>query len=194
MREWREFRLWYAINPNPNDLYEFKRTNLLPIVEKYSIEDFLILDEPKFVLLRIEVENEVEKQIESSLRQCVSSTPLFSELTVGNWSPTTDAKDRIFTARKRAMVPLELPAGGWMIKGKASDGKWVASAEDLDRQVRAFSTFMSRVVGKFTKAYIKEMPYRVEDRWLTSVFLHLILDSISIWQKEEDESREFPYV
>ena len=38
------------------------------------------------------------------------------------------------------------------------------------------------------------MSYRVEDRWLTSLFLHLILDSISIWQKEEGESREFPYV
>ena len=80
-----------------------------------------------------------------------------------------------------------------MIQGKTPDGKWAAAPEDLDKQVVAFSTFMSKVVGKFTKAYLKEMPYRVEDRWLMSIFVHLILDSISIWQKEENESREFPY-
>ena len=81
-----------------------------------------------------------------------------------------------------------------MIKGKAKDGTWIVASEKLDKQVTAFSSFMCRVVGKFTKAYLKEMPYRVEDRWLMSVFLHLILDSISVWQKDENECREYPYI
>ena len=81
-----------------------------------------------------------------------------------------------------------------MIKGKTPSGWWIPAPENLDKQVTAFSIFMSRVVGKFTKAYLKEMPYRVEDRWLISVFVHLILDSISTWKNEENEIREFPYV
>lgn len=193
MGEWREFRLWYATTPDPDALFRFKRTKLLPVVQKYGIVNFLVLDEPEFVLLRVEAEEQVEKLIESSLKDCVQSTQLFGRVTVESWSPIADARSRILAARQRVGVPAEIPDGGWMIKGKTADGKWVPAPEDLDKQVEAFSTFISRVVGKFTKAYIEEMPYRVEDRWLTSVFLHLILDSISTWQREENESREFPY-
>lgn len=194
MQKWREFRFWYATAPKPDDLFVFKRDHLVPILEKHNIEDFLMLDEPKFLLLRVAVDEQLAKQIESSLKDAMQSESIFSNLTMESWSPVTDARERILAARKRANVPEEIPEGGWMITGKAADGKWIPVPEDLDRQVSAFSSFMSRVVGKFTKAYLKEMPYRVEDRWLMSVFLHLASNSISVWQKQENESREFPYV
>ena len=53
---------------------------------------------------------------------------------------------------------------------------------------------MTRVLGVFTERYLLEMPFRVEDRWLMSVFLHLMLDSISVWHLEEKEIREFPFI
>ena len=194
MQRWREFRFWYAGTLNPNDLFSFKRTYLIPVLEKFSIDDFLLLDEPKFILLRVEAEDALAKRIRSSLRDCIKSGTIFSKLTVAAWSPTADARKRILSARQRAKVPAEIPRGGWMIKGKAQDGTWIAAPENLDKQVTAFSSFMCRVAGKFTKAYLKEMPYRVENRWLMSLFLHLILDSISVWPTEENEIREFPYV
>lgn len=194
MPRWREFRFWYATTPKPDDLFTFKRDCLMPILEKHNIEDLIMLDEPEFLLLRVEVDDQLEKRIESSLKDTMQSELIFSKLTTEGWSPAVDARERILAARQRANVSAEIPVGGWMITGKTADGQWIAVPEDLDRQVSAFSTFMSRVVGKFTKAYLKEMPYRVEDRWLMSVFLHLALDSISVWQKQEKESREFPYV
>jgi len=194
MAKWREFRLWYAAVPNPDDLFAFKRACLLPILEKHRVEDFLLLDEPKFVLLRVEGEDRILKRIRLLLKQSIQPGSLFSRLTVKTWSPIADAKRRILDARQRAKVPAEIPEGGWMIQGKSPDGTWVAAPENLDKQVAAFSAFISRVAGKFTKAYLGEMPYRVGDRWLMSVFLHLILDSISTWQQEENESREFPYI
>jgi len=153
-----------------------------------------MLDEPEFLLLRVEVDDQSAKRIESLLKDAMQSESIFSKLTMEGWSPVANAKERILAARQRANVPAEIPEGGWMITGKAADGRWIAAPEDLDNQVSAFSAFMTRVAGKFTKAYLKEMPYRVEDRWLMSVFLHLALDSISVWQKQENESREFPYV
>ena len=194
MAEWHEFRLWWDINRNPDDVFAFKKTHVLPILEKYGIEDFLMLDEPDFVLLRIDIDGETAKRIRSDLEETIKPEPIFSKLTVESWSPITDAKNRILAARERTKIPAEIPEGGWMIMGKAPDGNWVVAPEDLDKQVAAFSIFISKVVGKFTKAYLKEMPYRVEDRWLMSVFLHLILDSISTWQKEENEIREFSYI
>jgi|GEM_PF-5334599 len=192
MAEWHEFRLWWGINPNQDDVFAFKQKHVLPILEEYGVEDFLMLDEPKFVLLRIDVNSKSAKQIYSDIEKAIQSEPLFSKVTVESWSPTEDARNRILTAKEKMKILADIP-GGWMIKGKDSDGKWVAMPEDLDKQVAAFSIFMSKVAGKFTKAYLKEMPYRVEDRWLMSVFIHLLLDSISTWKPEEKEIREFCY-
>jgi len=194
MAEWHEFGLWYAINPNPSDIFAFKKTHLLQMLERYGVEDFIMLDEPEFVVLRIDVNGESAKRIFADLEETIQMEPLFSRVTMGSWSPITDARNRILAARERAKIPAEIPSAGWMIKGKTPNGKWEAAPENLDKQVEAFSVFMSKVLSKFANAYIKEMPYRVEDRWLMSVFLHLTLDSISTWQPEENEIREFPYL
>lgn len=194
MAMWYEFRLWYGANKNPDMLFTFKRTLLLQILEMYALENFLVLDEPDFVLLRVVVDDKSAEQIRSSLEESIHSSTLFSIVSVETWSPIVDAKQRILSAREKANLPAEIPPGGWMIKSNAISGNLIPVKEDLDKQITAFSTFMTRVVGKFTKAYLKEMPYRVEDRWLMSVFLHLILDSISTWQHEEKQIRQFPYL
>lgn len=194
MAEWHEFRLWRNINPNQDDVFAFKQEHILPILEKYDIEDFLMLDEPEFVLIRIDTNGKSAKQIYSDLEKTIQTEPLFSKVTVESWSPINDARDRVLAARERARLPIEIPQGGWMVKGKKPDGEWVVMPEDLEKQAAAFSIFMSKVAGRFTKAYLKEMPYRVEDRWLMSVFVHLLLDSISTCQPEENEIRDFPYI
>jgi len=211
MAEWYEFRLWWGTNPNQENVFAFKKKCILLILEKYGIEYFLMLDECEdehfFVLLRVNVSRECSNQILNDFEEMIKVEPIISKVTLDGWSPIEDAKKRILEARKRAEklsqipeVPMEIqgleeiPLGGWMIIGKTPNGKWKAEAEKLDKQIEAFSVFMTKVVGKFTKAYIKEMPYRVEDRWLMSVFMHLLLDSISTWKPEEKEIREFPYV
>ncbi len=206
MAEWHEFDLWYTIFPNQSDIFAFKKTHLLPMLERYGVEDFLMLDEPNFVVLRIDIDSESAKRIFSDLEQTIKMKPVFSRVTMQSWSPITDAIDRIHGGRSRLLAEWErvkkipgiveglagIPEEGWMIKGKTPNGKWEVAPEDLDKEVEALSVFMSKVLGKFTKAYLKEMPYRVQDRWLMSVFLHLALDSVSTWLEEEDEIREFP--
>lgn len=211
MTEWYEFRMWWGTNPNQENVFAFKKKYILLILKKYGIEDFLTLDECEnnqfFVLLRINVSREMSNKILKDFEEITMEEPIVSKVTLDVWSPTKDARTRILEARKRAeeisqnpKIPMEIqglgqiPLGGWMINGKTLNGKWQAEPENLDKQVEAFSVFMMKVVGKFTEAYIKEMPYRVEDRWLRSVFLHLLLDSISTWQKEEYEVREFPFI
>jgi hypothetical protein len=214
MAEWYEFRLWWDTNRKYdnvftfiNYVFTFKKKCILAVLDKYGIDDFLMLDEPGFVLLRVNVSKQCSNQILEYFEEQIKTEPLVSKVTLDVWSPTEDAKNRILEARKRAEkisqdpeVPMEIqgleeiPLGGWMINGRTPDGKWKAEAEKLDKQIEAFSIFMTKVVGNFTKAYIKEMPYRVEDRWLMSVFIHLLLDSISIGHTEEYEMRGFPFI
>jgi hypothetical protein len=190
MNSWYELRFWYADSPRPLALYEFKRDALLPVLQEYSVPGFLILDEPEFMLLRIETDNQTSDAIKAHFEE--NLPPHFSRVTVNTWSPTHDARNRILSAKRRLPgSPLPDDDSGWKVQGKNASGRWIVSPQNLDEQVEAFARFMTRVLGTFTERYLLEMPFRVEDRWLMSVFLHLMLDSISVWQTEEKEIREF---
>jgi hypothetical protein len=193
MNDWYELRFWYADSPRPLALYEFKRDALLPVLQEYGIPGFLILDEPEFMLLRIETDNQASDAIKVHFEENLPSH--FSKVTVNAWSPTDDARNRILSAKRRLPgLPLPDDDSGWKVQGKNTSGIWIVSPQNLDKQVEAFTRFMTRVLGTFTERYLLEMPFKVEDRWLMSVFLHLMFDSISVWQTEEKEIREFPFI
>lgn len=201
--KWRELRFWYSErfrSRGPEGwrvLYDFKRNSLLPILERYNIHDFLILDEPEFVLLRIEVDEEKLSEIKRAAQSSVEQSPDFTRVTVVDWSPEADARTRILGARERAREMgisfLGIPLGGWKITGRRA-GRWIAAPDDLERKTGEFARFMSRVAGRFTRAYLQEIPQGVDDRWLLSVFIHLLLDSVSVWQRPEKEARAFPFI
>ena len=192
--EWREFNIWYGEKVNTEKLYDFRKA-ILPILDKHEIDNFLILNEPNFVVFRIEIDENIMKNIEKSLTEIVEkSEAVFSRVTVDRWLPEQDAKNRILGAAQRAGLKLE-EGKGWMIAGREPfEKKWISTEDDLEMKINEFSIFMKKVVGKFTRAYIEEMPRFIIDRWLLSVLLHLLLNSISINQDQENEIREFPYI
>ncbi len=193
MSDWLEFRFWYFGNKSASRLYEYKRDILLPALRARGLEHFLLLDEPEFMLLRTPPEKGLKENLPTSLEP--SLAPIFSKITVERWSAVEDARNRILSSKKKLQnQPLPDDDGGWEVRGKNDQGQWIISPTDLDLEVEAFAKFMTDVTGKFTEAYISEMPSRIENRWLMSLFLHLMMDSISIWQQEENEIREFPYI
>ncbi|MCI4327890.1 MAG: hypothetical protein L3K16_09755, partial [Thermoplasmata archaeon] len=99
----------------------------------------------------------------------------------------------LVTLRAKGAVPAEFVGDGWGIAGK-SGGAWQLRPEEFDDKVEEFATFIARIAGRFTLDYVRHMPSRVDDRWLKSVFVHLLLNSISTSKPEEAEVREFPYI
>jgi hypothetical protein len=192
--EWCEFRLWYGEGCTPEKLYDLRK-QVLPILDKYGIDGFLILNEPEFVLIRIKVHGETEKSIEETLTKLIEqSDRAFSRVTVEKWDPEQDARARILGAASRLGLTLE-EGKGWMIIGREPlNRNWAPIEDDLPIKTKEFATFMTNVAGKFTRAYVQEMPRVVKDRWLLSVLFHLLLNSISVDQIQEKETREFPYV
>jgi hypothetical protein len=193
MQDWNELRFWYDKTPRPIDLYEFKRDVLLPALHDLDVSGFLILDEPRFLLLRIETSVVTCEALIARFEEDLH--PLFSDVTTVGWSPSEDARNRILSAkRKLPGSPLPDDDSGWRVRGRDGNGNWLYSVQDLEQQVEAFACFMTRVLGNFTERYLLEMPHKVNDRWLMSVFLHLMLDSISVWHTEEEETRSFPFL
>lgn len=173
--------------------YSFKK-RLLPILDNYSINDFLILDEGRFFLLRVELDDSTAERLKGDLDNLVNDSLDFDNVTRHTWSPTDDARGRIRGAGQRAtqMRIPNVPEGGWKIDAWC-EGNWVAKPDNLDQKTEKFAKFMSKVVGKFTRAYLQEIDERVDDRWLLSVFIHLLLHSISE-QRFEKETRHFPWI
>jgi hypothetical protein len=193
MSQWTELRLWYNGQRTPEELFFWKKEQLVPVLDDLSIERFLILDEPQFIVLRIELPDAIVSQLQSTLQTLL--VPLFINLTREVWIPEDDARNRIISVRSR-VIQGALSSGneGFAIIGKGQDGKWLDAPAELDQQMKTFATFMTDVAGSFTKHYLRSMSSRVSDRWMLSVFIHLLLDSVSTWQSEEKEARDFPYL
>ena len=204
MKKWYEIQICYSESfrsqPIWSDTYRLKREGLLPILDKYKIDDFLTLDEPGFVLFRVEIDGAVLGQVICDLKEFISKGQSFSNINVVDWSPEADARARILDAKQRALAggvffPQGIPEGGWKVLVRGQINKnWVAGPDDLERKVAEFSRFMARVNGQFTRAYIKEIANGVDDPWMLSVFMHLLFDSVSIWQDTENLSRAFPFI
>lgn len=197
MTRWREFRLWYGATRSLERVYEFKRDTLLPLLEGSGVGYAFILDESDFVLARMDID-EPEKRIQSELGPILSKDQPFSRVTVENWSPEEDARNRIQSAlarlRASGWVPTEAFGPGWGVTGRDARGTWQIVGEDIEEKTSDFARFMSQVAGDFTRSYLRAMPRRITDRWLKSLFIHLLLDSISTPQNEEEEIRSFPYI
>lgn len=202
---WHQFNFYLneslrRLYPNSeyyDKLFNFKKS-LLPILDKYGIKDFLILDEGDFFLLRVKVDKETAKYLNKDFNGLVSENSDFNKVAppTTTWSPEDDARNRILKAREKAKqggISFQgIPEGGWKIETWCK-GRWIAKPDDLDMKIEEFARFMSRVMGKFTRAYLEEMPERVDDRWLLSVFTHLLLHSVSE-QRFEKETRHFPWI
>ncbi len=200
---WRQFNFVCSqslrrLHPNSeyyDRLFRFKK-GILPTLDKYHIKYFLILDEGDYFLLRAEIDNDkIAENLKKEFDSLVGKSSNFDDVSVTSWSPENDARTRILEARERVREHMRvsfegIPEGGWKIETLLED-LWIAKPDDLDMKIDKFARFMSKVLGKFTRAYLEEIPERVDDRWLLSVFIHLILHSISE-QRSEMEIRYFP--
>jgi hypothetical protein len=106
---WRQFNFYlnehllrlYPDSEYFDELFHFKK-GLLPILDKYSIEDFLILDQGQYFLLRVKVSNKEAENIKKGLDSLVNDSSDFDKVVPTTWSPENDEKTRILEARERA--------------------------------------------------------------------------------------------
>ena len=118
---------------------------------------------------------------------------MFKNISLEDWNPINDARKRILDANNK-IGPKLTDDKTWRVFGKDySNDKWKLIEEDIELKIKDFEIIMTKIIGKFTKSYIENMPRMLDDRWLLSVMIHLLLNSISLNNYEEKEIREYNY-
>jgi hypothetical protein len=90
---WQQFNFYCSesllrLHPNSefyDRFYGFKR-ELLPILDEHNAEDFLILDEDRFFLLRVELYPEAADALRGDVDRLVDESSDFDKVTVESWS------------------------------------------------------------------------------------------------------------
>jgi len=172
---WYEFQLRWkdGYRYNPDEDFAFKKTALVPLLDRLGVKYAFILDEPEYVLTRLEPESEGAKaEILAELKKAVQGSTPFSTVTVDRWVPEDDARKRIVEALGRLgqviKIPEQFKGPGWWIRGDFPTNTVAGSLElgeqDIDQKIAEDAAFMAKVVGEFTLAYLRNMPRRIEDR------------------------------
>ena len=204
-KTWVEYRLIFSdasVNRDwVKDNYIFIKESLIPLVDKLCINSFHVLnyfDQSKgedFIRFRVDVSPEVKAQIENELYTLKKQT-LIQDFTQHAHNPRQDAEQRIKKVHKYLEVFAKRQVKeNWTIVG-INEGTPIfheKNEKELNEKLDAFESFLSHVLGQWTKTFVKEMKSKPEDMWLISVFVHLALNSITCHQGQESAIRNIPY-
>ena len=110
---WTEFQVIYGTKIDREKRYDFRKF-VLPILEEYKIDDFLVLNEPTCVLLRVEVDETTKENIKAKLTAMVETSENgFADVKVAEWDPEKDARDRILKVAKTLVLFCKRGKAGW---------------------------------------------------------------------------------
>jgi len=203
MNKWQEFRLIITHEAKrkvwPKDNYDLIRSSLLPIINQIDLEEFLILNyfqpgREDLIRFRVPAETQILQIVKEHLDN-LKIKGIIHDYEEEVWEPAKDASNRINSAKAKLEQGFKtrIETTGWQIVGK-TNSQWMISSIDYGKKLSDFNTILTRVVGRCTKAFIEELGERPIDRWLMSLFIHLLLNSICCSKVEEREIRDFPYV
>lgn len=175
----------------------------MPLTERLAIRDFHILNyfEPNkrdYIRFRAELDPSVRRKLESEFALLVREGKMM-RFERDDYDAAGDWDRRIQSVSREIGAWLEkngssLPAGGWTVAGTTSKGEWVVLPGDDAGRKQQWVRFLTKVLGRLTVVFVKAMDMKPEDRWLMSVFLHLLLNSIACHGQEEQEIRGFPAI
>ena len=171
---------------------------------KIDIPNFHILnyfDSSKgedFIRFRVEASPMTIKKVDSEIKK-LEQEGLIRSFMKESYNPRQDAERRLESVRQRLEAMWGKPVSkNWKIIG-LRDNKLAVDESDTTayaKKLEAFEAFLNRVLGKWTKLFVEEIHIKPEDKWLVSLFIHLMINSLAYSSpnigSEEDAIRKIP--
>lgn len=205
---WYEFKLFFSDASQTRDWtrenYDFIRSNILPIIMKVGIVNFQMLNYfnstkgEDLIRFRVEASPAILIKVEDEIGR-MKQEGRIRDYSKESYDPRRDAERRIESVRRKLETSLgKAVSENWKIVG-LRDGKLIVDESDATayaKKVEAFEAFLCRILGKWTKLFVEEIDSKPDDKWLASLFVHLMMNSIAYsgpdYPSEEDAIRKTP--
>lgn len=206
MSQWYEFRLIFSEGDKtrgsvwPEENYQFIKNQLIPLIKRLHITNFHILNyfdlsltnpnERDFIRLRVEVNESLLKQLKDEIINMIREGEII-RYEYETHSLRKDAEDRIESVRLQLikMIGRDIDKN-WDIAGIQDGLLQIAMTADYDKKVKDFENFLGNVLGNFIIAFYEQISEKPYDKWLMSLFMHLMLNSICFDKTEEITIRQ----
>jgi len=205
---WYEFKLFFSDASQtrdwPRENYDFIRSHIVPTIMEVGIANFQMLNYfnptqgEDFIRFRVEVSPAILMKVEDEIGR-LKQKGRIRDYSKESYDPRLDAERRIESVRQKLEALLGKPVSrNWKVVN-LTDGTPIVDESDATayvKKVEAFEAFLGRIVGKWTKLFVEEIDSKPDDKWLVSLFVHLMMNSIAYsgpdTGSEEDTIRKTP--
>jgi hypothetical protein len=205
---WYEFKLFFSDASQtrdwPRENCDFIRSHIVPTIMKVGITNFQMLNYfnptqgEDFIRFRVEVAPAILMKVEDEIGR-LKQKGRIRDYSKESYDPRLDAERRIESVRQKLEALWGKPVSrNWKVVN-LTDGTLIVDESDATayaKKVEAFEAFLCRIVGKWTKLFVEEIDSKPDDRWLVSLFVHLMMNSIAYsgpdTGSEEDTIRKTP--
>ena len=200
---WQEFKLIITEPPANSEHFKLIKDNLIPFVDKHSLSFWITnyRDSTRdCILFRVKGNEKQFKKVESFLDELKRINLIVRYDPPTPWSPRKDAEGRIAGLSTRVpriypVIPSFDPIN-FRIDYDFSNNRVIPVADSnlVERQEQLTALFES--LGECSKAIYSHLKSKPNDKWIMSLFLHLIMNSMDYSgpdpPREESAIRKIP--
>lgn len=194
MADWTEFKLTITNPPVASNHFDLIKNHLVPFVTEKSIP-FWVTNyrdaNSDFILFRVKCALDKSTSVQKYLNMLKEKELIF-DWALATWNPATDASQRIKNLSRFGFDPN----ANMIVDFR---GAYPVTTPDPNIQEREKQlTALFEAVGECTNAAYSHLETKPKDLWITSLFIHLLIDSMDYScpnaGSDEDKIRKIPPV
>lgn len=194
MADWTEFKLTITSPPAASNHFDLIKKELVPFVTERSLP-FWVTNyrdaDNDFILFRVKCALDKSTSVQEFLNTLKEKKLLF-DWTSSTWNPATDARNRIMNLSR-----FGFDVNANMITGCEGTTLMLTGNPNFQEREKQLTTLFENL-GECTKAVYNVLEAKPSDLWITSLFIHLLLNSMDYSgpnaNSEEERIRKIPPV
>ena len=191
---WKEYKLIVTDPPNYAGHFGLIKQELIPFVDRHSIPFWItnyFYSKSDFILFRVRCDEDQSKLLVDFLNDLIKKGSI-AYWKGKSWNPENDAGNRINNLKRLGFDPTTMRIIGF------KDRKLVITPDSKIEERHKQLSSLFEALGECTKAIYRHLESKPKDLWITSVFIHLLLNSMDYSGpnplSEEDWIRKIPPV
>lgn len=191
---WKEYKLTITDPPNHKDHFDLIKDELIPFIDKYCLPFWITNywnQNEDYILFRVKGDQKELSSVKSFLNG-LKNKGLIVRFKPKPWDPRMDAQNRIKGLSNK--IPLFDPKTHRIDNYSSNTLFTIKDPNFKERKEQLTNLFES--LGECTKAIYTHLKSKPNDKWIMSLFIHLLLNSLDYsgpnYSSDEYQIRQMP--